>query len=336
MNTQFILIDYGGETYGELPWIGFYKLENAYPIYILGNRRSIKSSILQKIRRVHLSFKLNNIFNLPFKYIWSNANSVLKTMEWDSGTNYYLIFGDNDIYPIDYRLINKIKKEQNLHLILFAFDSWDSATAFQARKYSKKVQFDYIFTFDPVDAAKYNFIFYCVPYVSDFNNINVDIKYDLSFIGYGGNRLKRLLDFFGEMRQNAIRPYFRISGVKKDNRKYTDEIIYGDSIPYDDVKEIAKSSNCILEIPIDGQCGESIRYYEAVCYNKKLLTTNEHVKDFPFYNPKYIKVFKNPKEIDWDWVKKREPIDYKYDGSFEPQNFLDKILELEEKRKSDG
>lgn len=94
------------------------------------------------------------------------------------------------------------------------------------------------------------------------------------------------------------------------------------------ISEVLKC-NCILDALSPGQTGVSTRYYEAVCYNKKLLTNNKDVLNFPFYNPQYMKIYQNPEDIDWNWVKERVPIDYHYDKRFSPL----RLLEWVEQRK---
>ena len=335
MNKQFIIIDYGYDTYGEIPWKGFYGLNYIYPICVLKNRYATKYAVFRFLKKIHLNRKINNIINLPFKYIWSAANYELKNFKWDNNTEYYIIFGDNDIYPMDYKLLNKIKEQHNLHYILYFYDSWDSATAYNARKYASKINFDYIFTFDPADAKKYNYIFYCVPYTMLINNQCQNVEYDLSFIGDAGDRLEMLMKCYEILSDNDLKLNYRLASVRKNDQKYNDKIVYNKIIPYEDVIKMVKESNCILEISRTGQCGESLRYYEAICYNKKLLTTNEYVKEFPFYDARYIKIFKDPEDIDWEWVKRREPIDYHYDGRFSPTHLIDKIIELEEEREKE-
>lgn len=93
-----------------------------------------------------------------------------------------------------------------------------------------------------------------------------------------------------------------------------------------------KHSNCILEVLIEGMTGATLRYNEAVCYNKKLLTNNKNIVNLPFYDPRYMRVFDSPDDIDVEWVRKQVPIDYHYDGRFSPTHIIDEILELEEQR----
>ena len=74
------------------------------------------------------------------------------------------------------------------------------------------------------------------------------------------------------------------------------------------------------------QYGPSLRYFEAVCYNKKLLTNNPCVVDLPYYDPRYIQVFNNPSDIDIDWLREDCTVDYGYKGDFSPNILIDRIL----------
>lgn len=66
-------------------------------------------------------------------------------------------------------------------------------------------------------------------------------------------------------------------------------------------------------------------FFEAVVYNKKLLINNENIIEFPFYNSRFMRVFKKVEDIDWKWVKSKEKVDYHYDGSFSPLKFIEEI-----------
>ena len=95
--------------------------------------------------------------------------------------------------------------------------------------------------------------------------------------------------------------------------------------PYKEVLESTLKANCILEIVRPGQVGFTLRTFEAVVYNKKLLTNNENIKDFKFYNPQYMKIFKKIEDIDWKWVHETLNVDYHYDDSFSPLRFIKEI-----------
>ena len=97
------------------------------------------------------------------------------------------------------------------------------------------------------------------------------------------------------------------------------------SINYLKVIAEIKSTNCILEVLQEGQNVQSIRYFEAVVYNKKLLSNNPNLKKLPFYDERYMKYFENVNDIDWQWVQKKEMIDYKYNNEFSPIHMIEMI-----------
>ena len=288
------------------------------------------NSIFSFIRRIHFSPKINRIISLPWKELW--CDSVRKIKWGGKNIEYYIIFEETSIYPISIKYLEKIQHKYKVHYILFLQDPWQHHLSANARNYEQHIKFDYIFTFDPADAQKYGFIFFDTPYSILSNNESIRATNDLYFIGTANDRLDSILGIFENGKKSEINMLFMIDRVDRSLQKDDDMIIYNKRIPYSEVIENDKASNCILEIISGGQSGASLRYYEAVCYNKKLLTNNKNVVNLPFYNPEYIHIFERPEDIDWDWVKECIPIDYHYDGRFSPTHLIDKIIELEEEK----
>ena len=86
------------------------------------------------------------------------------------------------------------------------------------------------------------------------------------------------------------------------------------------------NSNCILELMNDNQAGNTLRFKEAVCYNKKLLTNNRAAFDSPYYDERYIRVFDDVSEIDPEWIAQKCAVDYCYGGEYSPQRLLEMII----------
>ncbi len=82
----------------------------------------------------------------------------------------------------------------------------------------------------------------------------------------------------------------------------------------------------MLEILPDNQKEKTGRYLEAILYNKKLLTNNKYLNMLPYFKERYMKYFENIEDIDIEWIKKVEDIDYGYKGEFSPNNIL-KLIE---------
>ena len=277
-----------------------------------------------------MSSKINQRINLPFKSIWMNSfDTVISDLE----TQYYVIFFSH-LSPVSKGFFSKLNEKQKKYKIkycLFLIDPFYDVPFVD--DYIKGLKFDYIFSYSRIDADKYGFLFHYIPF-SMIGKLNNDTEYDLYFAG--NNREKRgrleLLHNIYEISKKGISSIYRIGLVPVKDQKFQDEIIYNQIIPYSKILEETKRSNCILEIMRENLNGASSRYFEAVCYNKKLLTTNKNVVNYPFYNPEYMHVFEKPEDIDWEWVKERIPVDYHYDGRFSPSRFIDELIEMEEKK----
>ena len=87
-------------------------------------------------------------------------------------------------------------------------------------------------------------------------------------------------------------------------------------------------SNCIVEVMDGAQEGVTLRTMEAICYNKKLLTNNQSIKDTPYYKSGNIQVFTDPDKIDVDFVKDRTDVNYHYRGEFSPIHLLEHINQV--------
>lgn len=182
-----------------------------------------------------------------------------------------------------------------------------------------------IYTFDPVDAERFGYNYFGLHYYSQHSvGSRASSDYDCYFVGgVKGGRGSLIYDLFLHLDSMGVNALFECSklgqridvsacpGIKWVNRGWQ---------PYEAVLEKCNSSKCVIEILQEGQHAQSIRYFEAVCMNKKLLTTNNRVVELPFYDPAFMKVFHDPSEVDIDWLEDGAMPDYGYDGSFSPRN----------------
>lgn len=324
MKKQILIID----THN-FPWSMLKNIDYCYPVQILQNERFTKTKIMTLIKRLHLSRKVNRVINLPFKSIWSVA---LKKLKWENEVQYIVIFSDITIFPISIRFLNKLKRNYNIQYVMYFNDCLESESAYNAKRYLKKIKFDKVLSFDFKDTENNsNFSLYFPPYKKITDAENKELIYDLVWAGNPGIRYDMLMKIYKHLMQNQVRVMYemRMINVPDDISENESQIkIFSDKRPYSDIIRLNNLSNCILEIPLQGQTGSTYRYYEAVCYNKKLLTTNKYIVNMPFYDQRYMKIIERPEDIDINWLKRRENIDYGYDGRFSPQNFLDGIVKL--------
>ena len=123
---------------------------------------------------------------------------------------------------------------------------------------------------------------------------------------------------------------FRLSDFEEADKVKANNILYKKMIPYNEMLQEMKLSNCLLEILQNVQTGITWRYCEAICYNKKLLTTNKCVASTKFYNPNYMHILDVENlevsiQENLEWIKKVEDINYGYDGSYSPAELFRRV-----------
>ena len=302
----------------------------------IGTYKNTKTAIARLFNKMTKVYTKNLWFSKFFSFLKGVCakNYCLADIDFKSDTKYYIIFFDIDLTAFSREYLQNLRSD-NIRPVLMLGNA--IANTIGKCTMSKLECFgDFIFSFDPADSEKYGFIYTQNIYSKVIENTETEIVGDIYYIGRAKNRMENLISVFEIIHENGVKSNYYIVGAKPNEMRYSDNINYGEKIQYiDSLKEMFKS-NCILELVEEGQTGASLRYYEAVCYNKKLLTNNKNVVNLPFYNPKYIHVFEKPEDIDSDWVKERIPVDYGYDGRFSPVHLLDKIVELDKKREQES
>ncbi|MDT2565987.1 hypothetical protein [Enterococcus avium] len=296
---------------------------------IFVNQKSVIKP-LELLRKIHTSYTVNKFIKLPFHNLWYEKVNLEALSEND-----YVVVLDGALTILNAKKTNKLVKTNKFSLVLLLINSLnaESVSMVEVKDKIKKFHWNDIYSFDPQDCKENNFKQLGLSYYSKKEILNENkISTDIFFVGgLKGNRENDILNTFEFLNSNGCSTNFQlmISGVRKfKQQKYEDVIEYirGKWIPYNQILKQVVSSNCILEIVQKGQTGPSLRYFEAVCYNKKLLTNNKYTKNFPFYNSKYMKIFDDISDIDVDWVKKEEKIDYHYDEDFSPKQLLNKLI----------
>lgn len=279
------------------------------------------------IRKCHTSYKINKVIDIPFQNIW--YKNILSQID------------NNTAILVDTMTLTKLKKgffEQlkvgfpQCKLVLVVLDSMHAHSIHLdlVRDRILTYPWDLVLSYDKNDCREFGFhplgeVYYSKLPMPEVQNS--DIANALYFVGSNkSSRNKLAVAISKEAERCGVDIYFDLIGMNSPiNVKGIH--LYNKWIPYENVLQNFQASNCILEILQDDQYTQSIRYYEAVCYNKKLLTNNDHVKELSFYDPRYMKVFHKVEDIDWEWVSRREPIDYGYKGEFSPVHIKEIVEE---------
>lgn len=190
----------------------------------------------------------------------------------------------------------------------------------------KKV-FDRVFTFDPNDAKKHNMELCFTPY-SRINVERVEENSQLYFCGTDAGRMYLLYQLWQNARRKSIAVKFDLVGCQQFKQFFEEDskvYFHEAHVKYPQLLVEMQKSSCILDVTQYGQAGFTLRPYEAVVYNKKLLTNNKRIFEFQFYDERYMRYFEKIDDIDWEWLKEPANVDYGYNGEFSPNILLQKL-----------
>ncbi len=242
---------------------------------------------------------------------------------YDPSTTNVLVFSNISVTDLGVIHLKKLQ-QKGYKLVLYFLDSMSNVDyTREAFDYTKRVSFDVVYTFDLGDAEKYGLKHAFTMYSSLASGKDTTIKYDYCYIGSNKGRYGMVRDF---VRQHQNAQGF-VSMFQASDEEVREGGFDGNlSLSYEEVVKYTLQSNCLLDIVAHkGQSGLSIRPYEAVVYNRRLITNNPSIKDFPYYNPNYMLCVNDLKEVPDDFLQDRSPVDYRYRGDFSPIRFLERI-----------
>ena len=252
------------------------------------------SYLLKQIFRIHTSLAINNKITLPFKNIW-NQKAFINTFS-DNKPICFVFFSRNQLCNpqfIDY-LKNTYPK---CKCVAFWQDLVDKINVPEMELLLSE-KLDLALSFDHADAVKYSLTYYPLVYSPYLIHDSEKYKSDVYFVGKAKDRLSVILGAYEKFKEAGLKCDFNITGVAKKNQKYRDDINYCSGLAYIENLKHIKGTKCMLEVMQGGGTGYTLRYAEAIMYNKKIITNNTMIKDASFYNPRLISTFSDVKDID--------------------------------------
>ncbi len=329
VNVKYILV-LANKTFSIPMFRDLWKRDDV-TLYLV-NHEIIKP--LSILRKIHTDPRWRDLLYLPGRDYWERH--LLTNINKDT----CFLFTTEAITFLSENLLMQIKNHQaRPKMVLLIMDSLHAHSAHLkwARKLIDNFPWDVRLSYDARDCKEFGFDYMgCNIYSFDTNSKPSNFVSDLYYIGRekaGRNAyIKCMYEYFDE---RDVICNFHLTDKKYCAYKYIGKSKHGlkyhllSQEKYNNVLSDVLSTNCILEVVQKGQKAQTARYYEAVCANKKLLTNNHYVKELPFYDERYMKVFDNLYDIDVDWIKRREHIDYGYNGEFSPVRILDILQKME-------
>lgn len=298
-------------------------------------------SIVSKIYKYFIKLLFNHIsFKIipPLKYIKQKLEPLNKFFipSIPEGTD-ILIISHLTVGVVPYSKWQEYKNK-GIKIVLFLFDSMEVGVM---KGYIEKIHnlirlgiIDVTYSFDKSDCKKYGFRYWeqcCTPLPQKTKEITTD----LYFAGRDKSRWNLILAIIKRAIQQNIRiiaripkrtSFFRGEGESNSLYNLLKENYKREMLPYDAMLKEEQQSNVLLDIVQPGQSGISWRLIDALYYNKKLITNNQSVKDNKYYNSNWIKIINTAEDIDFDWVKKQEKVNYHYQNDYSPINFINEVI----------
>ena len=110
------------------------------------------------------------------------------------------------------------------------------------------------------------------------------------------------------------------ANIQKDGIHYIENMSYKENLQH------IKKCKFILELQQRGAVGPTLRTWEAICYNKYLITNNISIKESHFYDKKFVALILSD-GIDFGDIECDEQYINTYKRFISPRNFLAFISE---------
>lgn len=260
-------------------------------------------SITSSIERALLKISPRIFHNKTIRYY----SEIIKRT---SKNNYDYIFVIKcEMMPLE--IISKLKEIfPSASLCLYLYDSLNNIRGIK----SKINAFDRVLSFDLEDAKEnenimFRPLFFLDNYKKEFSKKD-KYKYDISFVGtIHSDRYKIIKKIISISKNNGISyffycylqskfMYYFYKITLKEFRCVDIKDFEFEKIESQKIAEIIDETKVVLDIQHPKQTGLTMRTIEMVGMNKKLITTNQSISQYDFYNPTNIAIIdRNRTEI---------------------------------------
>jgi len=233
-------------------------------------------------------------------------------------------------------------KYPNATLVLYI---WDSIENNRKNLVGRFRYYDHIFCFQKEDSLKYNIKFTPLFYIDSYKKNNrslIEAKIDLCFVGTAhADRpkiIQKLMNRFGNERKVFTFLYLQTKWlywiykfIYPPYKNVKKEILNFDKLRQEDIIEAYNNSKIILDIQHPKQTGLTIRTFEVLASGSKLVTTNEDIKNYDFYNKNQICIIdRNNPNIPNDFFEANDNFSNEYFlNNYSLNNWLNKILKYD-------
>jgi hypothetical protein len=300
-----------------------------YSDYMLKDVKNIKNVEIVTFKMSYFQKFLWHIRNIKINkisYLLSTAlfNSLFKKHNFNDCV--FFIFDSNPFF-LDFQFYQWIKKKHNKVLLVAIV--YNVINGNQMKLEVLNEFYDKVYTFDPNEASKYNYLHFWGIY-SPVEHITTSTEYDISFIGLDKGRLNIIKDISNKL--DKLKLKFNINiiiNIDKEYGKLSNINLLKERVTYFDSIELIKKSNCLLEIVDENQTGLSLRTIESIVYKKKLLTNNKNILLSPYYDKENMEIIYDFNDISEEFIR-GVYVDNAIDRDFSFKRIISEVSIVEE------
>ncbi|OAA86966.1 hypothetical protein [Clostridium ljungdahlii] len=236
-------------------------------------------------------------------YIKVYFNKMMETVRKNRYDIVLLISGQSLSFSAD--MIKEVRKSQpNAKFVLY---QWDSLRNFPSIQ-NVHEYFDKCYSFDKEDVndnsnLKFLPLFYSKRYEEIAQKADIEIKYDFCFVGTAHPKKYKYINMMSEQLMTVYNNQFiyfffpsrlvflfrKLRNMELRKAQYNE--FHYTPLNGEEMDKLISQSRCILDSAQAGQVGLTIRVLEALGAKKKLITTNEDIKNYDFYQEENIYVY---------------------------------------------
>lgn len=230
-----------------------------------------------------------------------------------------------------------LKKKFKAKIGIIFIDSFGTFSAARAQDLLLNTDIiDYAYTIEEKDIAKSSKLKKCfTPYAKINEYSEKKQKHNIYFGGTIKSRGELLKACIEKLIDNQVKVKIELFAADWEIGKYEffnnyPGVTIEDYSAIKDYSEMLKESletTVLLDITDAGQTALTLRPYEAIVYNKKLLTNNRRILDFEFYDSRYMRFFTDITDEDVQWIQRKEKVEYNYKQQFSVLNIINDIIE---------
>ena len=210
--------------------------------------------------------------NLPFKKMWYKKINLSK---YRSIVIFDTYIDSDYLHYID----EETNENQKKHLYF-----WNVYKNARLKKKDIEAYNFKIWSFDYADCKKYGFNYNPQFYAKSwYKDINVEPNVDVIFIGRDkGDRVEKVDEIVKKLERQGIKCRTYITAGKW--YKHFQSKRYQRYLDFKEMIEKECEGRVILDYGVNEQYGPTLRVYDAVCNERKVITNNKGVKKLEFYS----------------------------------------------------